>query len=79
MAVIQDATDSSRSQKEGDPEVSDRPTNHTDSLEFLSKLVAAPHQGIPVELDLDTPPVALPEVGALLRHTGSQETKTYFL
>ena len=82
VAVIQDATDSFLSQKEGDPEVSERPTHHRDSREFLSKLVAAPrqsvHQGIPVEFDSDTPPVALPEVGALLRHTGSQETKTYF-
>ena len=78
-AVIQDATDSSSSQREGDPDVSDQPTNCWDSVEFLSKLVAAlrqsVHQGIPAELDPDTPPVALPEVGALLRHMGS--TKEY--
>ena len=75
-AVIQDATDSSSSQREGDPDVSDRPTNCRDSREFLSKLVAAlrqsVHQGILAELD--TPPVALPEVGALLRHIGSPES-----
>ena len=54
------------------PDVSDRPTNCRDSREFLSKLMAAlrqsVHQGTPAELDPDTPPVAPPEVGTLLRH-----------
>ena len=77
-AVIKDATDSSLSQREGDPDVSDRPTNRRDSREFLSKLVAAlrqsVHQCIPAELDSDTSPVALLKVGALLRHMGSPES-----
>ena len=69
-AMIQDATESesSLSQREGDMDVSDRPTHRRDSREVLSKPVAAlrpsVHRGIPAELD----PVALPGVGALLRH-----------
>ena len=41
VAVIQEATgDSSSSRREGDPGVSDRPTNCRDSREFRSKLMA---------------------------------------
>ena len=40
-AVIQEATDSSLSQRKGDQDVSDRPTHRRDSREVLSKLVAA--------------------------------------
>ena len=41
VAVIQNATDDSSSgRREGDPGVSDRPTNCKDSCEFLSKLMA---------------------------------------
>ena len=78
-AVIQDTTvDSSSGRREGDPGVSDRLTNCRDSREILSKLMAAlqqsVHQGIPAELDPDTPLVAPPEVEALLRQMGSPES-----
>ena len=77
-AVIQEATDSSLSQRKGGQDVSDRPTHRRDSCEVISKLVAAlrqsVHQGIPAELDPDTHPVALPGVGALLRHMDLPES-----
>ena len=74
-AVIQDATNSSLSQREGDPDVSDRPTNRRDSREVLSKLVAALRQSVhQAELDPDTHPVAIPGVGALLRHMDLPES-----
>ena len=78
VVILDNSTDDSSSgQRKGDPGVSDWPTDCRDSREFLSKLMAAfrqsVHQGIPAELDLDTPPVAPLEVVALLCQMESPE------